>query len=1021
MSRSTHFASALLAMLPLLIAPLHAQQPPTTTIRGRITDSTTKQPISGVTVTVEGRSTLTQPDGRFVITGVASGAHTVRTRIIGYAPASRDVTVTDGQTVDADLTMAPQAIGLSEVVVVGYGEQRAGNITGAVTQMDSAAFNRGRLISPEQLIQSKIPGVQVVDNNEPGGGMSIRIRGATSVDLSGVGASSEPLYVVDGVPLGIASGPGGGLSAGRNPLNFINPNDIETITVLRDASAAAIYGANAANGVVLIQTKRGHTGPQFEYNGSTSASRVTRLPDMLNAAQFRTAVQTYATPSQISQLGAASTNWFSLVDQTAYGQEHNFAISGRGETQDWRISAGYLNQNGVIRGTTTERLSLGLNFNQLLFDNKLDIRTSLRGSRADDQFTPGGVLSNAAQMGPTQPVFDSTATTGYYDWPGNTLTSADNPVAILAMAKDQGRTYRSIGNLQASYQLPYVDGLKANINLGYDIAEATRQTFNPSVLHSQQKTGTDGTDYRSDFTQSNTTLETYLSYLAPIHAVPGTIDITGGYSFAQSHAEYPAFFASGLTTDILGTNGITTARIVQNFQDVEENRLISFFGRANYNLNDRYLASVSVRRDGSSRFGPANQWGTFPAFSLGWRLSQESFLQGLHGLSDLKLRVGYGKTGNQSFGNYQQFAKYVLGDAQTQMQFGNTFVTTVRPGAYNPFIQWEGTNAFDVGLDYGFGGQRVTGAIDWYNKQTSGLIFTVPVCAGCGLSNFNQQNIGKMRNRGIELSLNAALLDQRKTSGLSWNASFTAAHNKNEMLQIYASQGVTRVLTGLVAGGVGTFIQVLQPGQPINSFYMLQQKYDAQGKPIQGSYVDQPTVKDTVACPASPTCGGPGRLYRPDGVINQDDRRPFHDPAPKWILGHSSYLTYRNFDVSFTLRAYLGNWVYNNVASNLGTYSEVTRASPYNLHASVLNTGFTTPQYLSDYYVEDASFLRLDNITAGYSFNYRGQPMRITGTVQNVFTITGYSGVDPTAGLNGLDNNIYPRSRTFTGGLSVKF
>ena len=348
-------------------------------------------------------------------------------------------------------------------------------------------------------------------------------------------------------------------------------------------------------------------------------------------------------------------------------------------------------------------------------------------------------------------------------------------------------------------------------------------------------------------------------------------------------------------------------------------------------------------------------------------------------------------------------------------------MTTVRPGAYNPFIQWEGTNAFDVGLDYGFGGQRVTGAIDWYNKQTSGLIFTVPVCAGCGLSNFNQQNIGKMRNRGIELSLNAALLDQRKTSGVSWNASFTAAHNKNEMLQIYASQGVTRVLTGLVAGGVGTFIQVLQPGQPINSFYVFQQKYDAQGKPIQGSYVDQPTLKDTVACPAAPVCGGPGRLYRPDSVINQDDRRPFHDPAPKWILGHSSYLTYRNFDVSFTLRAYLGNWVYNNVASNLGTYSEVTRASPYNLHASVLNTGFTTPQYLSDYYVEDASFLRLDNITAGYSFNYRGQPMRIAGTVQNVFTITGYSGVDPTAGLNGLDNNIYPRSRTFTGGLTVKF
>jgi len=1018
MRRSIHFASAVLALLLLLIVPLHAQQTPTSTVRGRITDSTTKQPIAGVTVVLEGRRALSQSDGRFVISGVTAGAHTVRTQMIGYAPVSHDVTVADGAPTDVDFTLAAQAIGLSALVVVGYGEQNAGNITGAVKQMDSSEFNRGRLISPEQLIQSKIPGVQVVDNNEPGGGMSIRIRGATSVDAGGTGASSEPLYVVDGVPLGIASGPGGGLSAGRNPLNFINPNDIETITVLRDASAAAIYGANAANGVVLIQTKRGRTGPQFEYNGSTSASQVTRLPDMLNAAQFRTAVQTYATASQIGQLGTASTNWFNLVDQTAYGQEHNFAVSGRSDNQNWRLSAGYLSQDGVIRGTNTQRVSLGLNFNQALFDNRLDIRTSLRGSRADDQFTPGGVLSNAAQMGPTQPVFDSSTTTGYYDWPGAKLTSADNPVAIVAMAKDQGRTYRSIGNLQASYRLPFIQGLKANVNLGYDVAEATHQVFNPSVLHSQQKTGTDGTDYRSDFTQSNTTLETFLSYLAPIHALPGNIDLTGGYSFAQSHAEYPAFLALGLTTDILGPNGITTARTVQNFQDVQENRLISFFGRANYNLNDRYLASVSVRRDGSSRFGPANQWGTFPAFSLGWRLSQESFLQGLHGLSDLKLRVGYGKTGNQSFGNYQQFAKYVLGDAQTQMQFGNTFVTTVRPGAYNPFIQWEATNAFDVGLDYAIGGQRVTGAIDWYDKRTNGLIFTVPVCAGCGLSNFNQENIGKMRNRGVELSLNAGLVDRRATGGLSWNTSFTAANNKNEMLQIYPSSGVTRVLTGLVAGGVGTFIQVLQPGQPIYSFYMLQQKYDAQGKPIQGSYVDRPTVRDTVACPAAPGCVG---LLRPDGVINQDDRRPFHDPAPKWILGHSSYLTYRNFDVSLSLRAYLGNWVYNNVASNLGTYSEVTRDSPYNLHASVLKTGFTPPQYLSDYYVEDGSFLRLDNLTAGYSFNYRGQPMRITGTVQNVFTITGYSGVDPTAGLYGLDNNIYPRSRTFTGGLSVKF
>jgi iron complex outermembrane receptor protein len=1011
MSRLPNVVGALLALL--WIPPLHAQQP-TSTIRGRVTDNTTQQPISGATVAVASRSALTQADGRFTLVRVPVGAATLVARMVGYAPASQPIIVTEGDANVVDLALTAQAINLSEVVVTGYGEQRAGNITGAVTHLSSEEFNPGRVISPEQLIQNKIPGVQVVESNEPGGGVSIRVRGPTSVD-----ASSEPLYVVDGVPVGIANGAGGGLSAGRNPMNFLNPTDIESITVLRDASAAAIYGANAANGVILIQTKRG-VRPQVEYTGSTSASAVTRLPNMLNAEQFRTAVQTHGTPAQISQLGTANTDWFSHVDQTAIGQEHNVAVSGRGENTDWRLSGGYLSQNGVVRGTTVERLSLGLNLTQRLFDDRLDLRASLRGSRADDKFTPGGVLSNAAQMGPTQPVFDSATTTGYYDWPGNNLQSADNPVAILGLARDQGRTYRSIGNLQASYALPFVQGLKANVNLGFDVASAQRQTFFPSVLHGQSKSGVDGSDYRSDFSQTNATLETYVNYLAPIRAIPGTIDLTGGYSFSQSHSEYPSYLALGLTTDILGGNGISGARTVQNFQSIQENRLISFFGRLNYNLNDRYLVSASIRRDGSSRFGPANEWGTFPALSLGWRLSQESFMHGVGALSDLKLRASYGKTGNQSFRNYVAYGVYQLGDAQTQVQWGNQFVTTVRPGAYNPYIRWESTKAFDLGLDYGFADQRFTGALDWYTKDTEGLIFTVPVCAGCGLSNFNTINVGRMRNRGLELSLSAKLLRSTERR-LTWTTDFTAAHNTNELLKIYASTGTTRILTGNVAGGVGSFIQVLQPGQPVNSFYVYQHRRDASGSPI---YADNNGLAGNKFTGVPDGTINEQDLYvdlNGDSLINQSDRRPFHDPSPKWILGHSSYLTYGSFDVSFTLRAYLGNWSYNNVASNLGTYSEINRASPFNLHASVLETGFATQQILSDYYVEDASFLRMDNISAAYSFNYRGQPVRVFGAVQNVFTVTGYSGVDPTAGLLGIDNNIYPRSRTFSGGLSLRF
>jgi TonB-dependent SusC/RagA subfamily outer membrane receptor len=497
---------ALLAVLCL--TPLRAQAQ-SGTIRGRVTDAASQQPLAGAVVSFGSRSAQTRADGQYVLSGVPAGTDSLRARLIGYSATARSITVRGGQTVDADLTLAPQAVSLAEIVVTGYGEQRAGLITGAVTQVAAADFNTGRIISPEELIRSKVPGVQVSDNNEPGGGVSLRIRGPTSIN-----ASSEPLYVIDGVPIG--TGAGGGLSAGRNPLNFLNPNDIETITVLRDASAAAIYGANAANGVILIQTKAGRPGTQFEYTGTMSSSWVTRLPNMLNAAQFRAAVEQYA-PQNVAQLQNANTDWFGQVDRTAFGQEHNLAVSGATERSNWRLSGGFLNQDGIIRGSTTERISLGLNLQQRLLKDRLDVRANLRGSRAKDLFTPGGVLSNAAQMGPTQPVLDPTRPTGYYDWPGQLgdhkdLTSADNPVAILALSTDRGNTYRSIGNVVGTYRVPFLEGLRANLNLGYDITRTDRQQFSPSVLHAEAKSARLGRDYRANQSQSNTGLESYLNY-----------------------------------------------------------------------------------------------------------------------------------------------------------------------------------------------------------------------------------------------------------------------------------------------------------------------------------------------------------------------------------------------------------------------------------------------------------------------------------------------------------------------------
>ncbi|OLC86827.1 MAG: SusC/RagA family TonB-linked outer membrane protein [Gemmatimonadetes bacterium] len=994
MHRSHYPMCALLALT--WTAALAAQQP-TGTIRGRITDNTTQQPIAGVTITVGNRSAQTHDDGRFTISGVPAGSDLLRARMIGYAQINQPVMVGSGETVAVDLALTAQAIGLSEVVVTGYGQQRAGNITGAVTAVGDSQFNTGRVISPQMLIQSKVAGVQVVDNNDPGGGLSIRIRGATSVN-----ASSEPLYVVDGVPLG--NGAGGGLSAGRDPLNYLNPNDIESITVLRDASAAAIYGSNAANGVVLITTKSGGTRqkPQFEYNSSASASSVTRLPAMMNAAQFATALNTYA-PARDTLLLGASTDWFGLIDRTAYGQEHNFAVTNSTSDMSYRLSLGYLNQDGIIRASSTKRVSLGLNYSQQLFNDRLNVHTSVRGSRAVDQFTPGDVLGNAAAMAPTQPVLDSSSTTGYWDWKTSNAAPS-NPVASLTWARDHGTTWRSVGNVQAVYRAPFIEGLTANVNLGYDLARADRTTFYPNNLAAQVRQG-QGLLFLANNSQTNEVLESFLGYSPSRSYGPGRLDVVGGYSYTQSHAEYPSLRETSLTTNVLGDNGIPVAGNVQNRRDIVDYKLISFFGRLNYNINDRYLAAFSVRRDGSSRFGPGNQWGTFPSAAVAWRISQESFLQGVGGLSDLKLRASWAKTGNQAFQDYLQYPTYTFSDGQTQVQFGNVYTTTIRPSAVDPNIHWEKTTAYNVGADFGFSNQRFNGTIDWYTKSTNDLIFYIPIPAGTNLGNYVTTNIGSMRNRGVEFSLNADVL-RHSAAGLSWTASLTAARNTNELLAINPNKSVSKILTGGISGGVGNNVEVLEPGIPVNSFFVYQQRYDASGKPIYdvttptNMYVDQ----------------------NGDGIINDSDRRPFHDPSPKWILGHSSYFNYKRFDVSLTLRAYLGNWVYNNVASANGAYQNLTGSGmPSNLHTSVLKTGFVVPQYYSDYFVEDASFLRMDNITLGYAGTYRGQQFRLFGTIQNAFTLTGYTGVDPTSGLNGIDNNIYPRARTISTGLDIRF
>ena len=973
----------------------------TGTISGTVTAAEDGRAIANAQVRAgTGIGALTRTDGRYTLT-VPAGTYTVRVTRLGFgADSAPNVTVTAGGSATANFQLRQAAAVLGQVTVtVPYaGEQSGREQTGAVASVTPKDFNTGRIVSPEQLITAKVAGVQVVDNNEPGGGIAIRVRGGTSVN-----ASNDPLYVVDGVPLTV----GGGTSAGRNPLNFLNPQDIENITVLKDASATAIYGSRGANGVILITTRSGASGPQFTYSGTYSTSRVTGGPDMVNADQYRAAVQQYAS-ANAAILGTANTDWIRQVEQNAAGYEHDISANGQRADAAYHLGLNYLDQKGVLVGTETQRVAATVNYQDRMLNGALALRTHLKGARSRDYFTPSSVLGEAVAMAPTQPIF--TGPTTYFQWP-STLGD-NNPIADLRQIQDVGTTLRSIGNAEGEYTVPWISGLTATLRGSFDAIQARRTTFTPSFAESQVELGTNPGNINQNLPQQlSTVVDFFARYNRTLDFLSSAIDVLGGYSHEQFRGDYASFYAQGLSTDLLGLNGVPTATDTRPFYTIDESRLNSEFGRLNYTVRDKYLLTATVRRDGSSKFGPGRQWGTFPSAAFAWRASEEPFFRGRFGLSDLKARISWGLNGNQSVGNYLAYTSYTVGQSTAQAQFGNQFVTTIRPSASDPNLRWEKTASTDVGIDYGFFDNRVTGSIDLYNKKTTDLLFSVPTAAGTALSNFITTNIGSMQNRGLEFGLDVVPIDGGRR-GLTWNANFVASTNKNRLVSI-DRPGISYILTGGIAGGVGSLIQVLEPGYAVNSFFVYQHKLQ-NGKPVYADVNGDGTINEQ-------------DLYvdlNGDGVINQSDRRPFHNPQPTWILGHTSTLTWREFDASTTLRAYLGNYVYNNVASNLGNYSILQlNGAPTNLHASALKYGFVRPQYLSDVYVEKASFVRMDNLTVGYTFdrlqNLRGA--RVFGSVQNVFTSTKYSGVDPTAGLNGIDNNLYPRSRTFLGGLSVGF
>ena len=1007
MSRWVRHFLVLLAATAVSATQLQAQA--TGEIRGRVISSDLAAPLVDATVMVAGQTVLSETGGFFVVPNVAAGVHTLRVQLIGYRTFETQVTVTAGGSADVAVRLQVAPMEMEPIVAIGYGEVQTSEQTGVVTAVPPEAFNTGRIVTAEELIKGKVAGVQVTETNggEPGGGTSIRIRGGTSIT-----SSNEPLYVIDGVPLEVGGGLGA-LAGNRSPLAFLNPDDIASFTVLKDASATAIYGSRGANGVILIETTSGRQAAggatRVTYQGNFSGSTISGQPNILDAAQFRSVVQEQA-PDQFKYLGTANNDWYDQVTENGFGQQHTFGVAGGGDKMDFRVSLGYLSQDGVVKLTGIDRGTLNFAYNQLLFDDRLNLSANVLGSRTEQQFTGGRAIDGATNMAPTQPVLEAGSPYGgYFEWDDNLATN--NPVGESNLVYDEGVAYRSIGNVTAEYALPKLDGLSVTGRFGYTSLNGEGAFFAPSFAKYQTEGGQFGTVSRTNGTEFSWLGDVFLTYDKNWGA--HGLNAVGGYSYQQWRTDSSFQEAQQLSTDLLGAWGVPAADFQRQSLNVEENKLSSWFGRANYSFADKYMVTATIRADASSRFGEDNRWGYFPSVSGAWRMSEESFMDGADWLSDLRLRASYGKNGNQAFGNYLFYKTYSFGELTAQTQFGDDFVSTVRPNAVDPNLKWEETSSWNFGLDYGFKNNRYWGSVEFYSKTTDDLIFDVIVAGGSNLSNVVTTNVGSMKNSGVELTLNAMFMEGRG-DGFTWDANFNFAYNNNELTKINQFGGGTeQILAGeAISGGVGSFIQVLEPGESVNSFFVYEHKLDGSGNPIYEDTNGDGTISDQ-------------DLYvdrNDDGIINQDDRAAYYSPQPDWIMGHTSLMRVKSFDFSLTLLANIGNRVYNNVASSTGFYDQLrVSARPSNLHESVLTTNFVRPQYFSDYYVENASFLRLQNIEMGYTFQRALNGIRVYGVVQNAFTITGYSGVDPTASTNGIDNNRYPRTRTFTAGLSVLF
>jgi len=950
-------------------------------ISGTVTDAATGEALIGANVLVVGTAegTITDLDGKYMLE-VPAAAVRLQFSYTGYT--TQEIALGQADVLNVQLSAGEL---LEEVIVVGYGTTKKTDLTGSVASITSKDFIKGNISTPEQLVNGKVAGVQITSNGgAPGAGSRIRIRGGSSLN-----ASNDPLIVIDGVPLDNS-----GISGSANPLSLINPNDIESFNVLKDASATAIYGSRASNGVIIITTKKGTRGSKLSVNFSTLFSSATKTGtvDVLSADVFRDVINRVGTPAQIALLGSANTDWQEEIFRTALSSDNNLSLTGTMAGIPFRASGSYLSQQGILKRSDMDRFAGSLGLSPVLLDDKLKIDINLKQTSINNLFANTGAIGSAVSFDPTQPVTGSEYD-GYFEWldpatgKPNTLAPR-NPVALLNTRDDESTVNRFIGNAQIDYRFHFLPDLRANLNIGMDKSSSEGNVLVPETAAQAFTRSGQIASYTQN--KQNQLLEFYLNYTKDLPSLRSRIELMGGYSW-QDFISEGSYYDSNSKGDVFADTEYKT-----------QNTLVSFYGRANYALMDRYLLTVTLRRDGSSRFSPDTRWGLFPSAAFAWKISEEDFLKGNSVLSNLKLRLGYGVTGQQDIGSdYPYLARFTPGEPTARYQFGNAFIYTLRPEGYDANIKWEETATYNAGFDFGFLDGRLEGSIDYYFKKTKDLLATIPVPAGSNLTNFILTNVGNIQNSGVEFTLNGNVINH---SHFRWNAGFNITLNKNKITNLSKvdDPNAQGILVGTIAGGVGNTIQVHSVGYPTNAFYVLRQVYDANGAPIEGLYVDENN----------------------DGKFTLDDRYRYKSPDPKVYLGFTSQLTYDQFSLSFVLRSNLGNYMYNNFNSERGVYRNLTLNNLLrNGTPDLLATNFTNNQYFSDYYIENASFLRLDNVTLGYNAGRimnDAANLQLSLIAQNLLTVTKYRGLDPEI-PGGIDNNFYPRPRTISFGLNLNF